>query len=69
MAARLRTQGHEGEIVVIGAEPVAPYQRPPLSKDYLAGDKSFERLLIRPEAFWRELKRTHPDICLTGEKP
>ncbi len=31
-----------------------PYERPPLSKEYLAGDKPFERLLIRPEAFWAD---------------
>ena len=32
MAARLRAQGHDGPLSVIGAEPAAPYQRPPLSK-------------------------------------
>lgn len=31
-----------------------PYERPPLSKDYLSGDKNFERILIRPAAFWEE---------------
>ena len=39
---------------MIGREPEPPYERPPLSKDYLAGEKGFERLLIRPERFWAE---------------
>ena len=52
MAARLRTQGHEGEIVVIGAEPVAPYQRPPLSKAYLLGRMDLDRLTLRAPDWW-----------------
>ncbi|OQW75106.1 MAG: pyridine nucleotide-disulfide oxidoreductase [Proteobacteria bacterium ST_bin13] len=53
-AIALRQQGFTGSIVIIGEEPELPYERPPLSKDYLAGDKPFERLLIRPAAFWSE---------------
>jgi 3-phenylpropionate/trans-cinnamate dioxygenase ferredoxin reductase subunit len=53
-AIALRQGKFEGSILVIGAEPDLPYERPPLSKEYLAGDKSFERLLIRPETFWAE---------------
>jgi 3-phenylpropionate/trans-cinnamate dioxygenase ferredoxin reductase subunit len=53
-AIALRQQGFAGSILVIGRETVEPYERPPLSKDYLAGDKPFERLLIRPPAFWQE---------------
>jgi 3-phenylpropionate/trans-cinnamate dioxygenase ferredoxin reductase subunit len=53
-AIQLRQLGFAGSIGLIGAEPELPYERPPLSKDYLAGDKAFERMLIRPEAFWRE---------------
>jgi 3-phenylpropionate/trans-cinnamate dioxygenase ferredoxin reductase component len=44
----------EGSILVVGAESELPYERPPLSKEYLAGEKSFERLLIRSEGFWAE---------------
>lgn len=55
-AAALRQFGYEGSIAILGAEPEAPYERPPLSKDYLSGEKSFDRLLIRPEAFWAERK-------------
>lgn len=53
-AIALRTAGFAGGIAIVGEEPDAPYERPPLSKDYLAGKKDFERLLIRPRAFWAE---------------
>ena len=53
-AVALRQGKFEGTILVIGAEPELPYERPPLSKEYLAGDKPFERLLLRPESFWTE---------------
>lgn len=54
LAASLRQQGFEGSIGMIGAEPDLPYERPPLSKDYLSGDKDFERILIRPDSFWAD---------------
>ncbi|MDO6414694.1 FAD-dependent oxidoreductase [Sphingomonas sp. BIUV-7] len=53
-AISLRQNKFEGTIAMIGEEPELPYERPPLSKDYLAGEKSFERILIRPPAFWDE---------------
>jgi 3-phenylpropionate/trans-cinnamate dioxygenase ferredoxin reductase subunit len=53
-AIQLRQLGFSGSIGLIGAEPEPPYERPPLSKEYLTGDKPFERMLIRPEAFWRD---------------
>lgn len=53
-AIALRQRGLEGSIAVVGEEPELPYERPPLSKDYLAGEKAFERLLIRPPHFWEE---------------
>ncbi|HSG55038.1 MAG TPA: FAD-dependent oxidoreductase, partial [Paracoccaceae bacterium] len=53
-AIALRQNGYEGSILLIGRDQVPPYERPPLSKEYLAGDKPFERLLIRPEAFWAD---------------
>lgn len=52
LAVQLRQQGFAGSIGLFGEEAWLPYERPPLSKDYLAGDKSFERILLRPEAFW-----------------
>jgi 3-phenylpropionate/trans-cinnamate dioxygenase ferredoxin reductase subunit len=53
-AIALRQQKFTGSIAIVGDEPELPYERPPLSKDYLAGDKAFERILIRPPAFWAE---------------
>ena len=53
-AIALRQIGFTGTLAIVGAEPHPPYERPPLSKDYLAGEKAFERLLIRPLAFWAE---------------
>ncbi|MFL6846377.1 MAG: NAD(P)/FAD-dependent oxidoreductase [Allosphingosinicella sp.] len=53
-AIQLRQLGYEGSIALIGAEAEPPYERPPLSKDYLAGEKEFERILVRPESFWGE---------------
>lgn len=53
-AATLRQGKFEGSILVIGAEPELPYERPPLSKNYLSGNKTFDRLLIHPETFWAE---------------
>lgn len=52
MAARLRAGGHDGPLTVVGAEPVAPYQRPPLSKSYLLGQMGLDRLLLRADDWW-----------------
>jgi 3-phenylpropionate/trans-cinnamate dioxygenase ferredoxin reductase subunit len=43
-----------GSIAILGDEPDPPYDRPPLSKEYLAGEKPFDRMLLRPEAVWAE---------------
>lgn len=53
-AIALRQKGLEGAIALVTRENEPPYERPPLSKDYLAGDKPFERIMIRPEAFWAD---------------
>src|SRR6266550_4508723 len=54
LAASLRQGGFDGAIVLLGDEPVLPYQRPPLSKDYLDGKIGLALLLMRPEAFYRD---------------
>ncbi|SDE61565.1 3-phenylpropionate/trans-cinnamate dioxygenase ferredoxin reductase subunit [Salipiger thiooxidans] len=54
LVARLRAKGFEGGITLIGAEPVPPYQRPPLSKAYLLGEMEEERLFLRPRAYYDE---------------
>ncbi len=53
-ALALRQRGFEGRIVIVTREAFPPYERPPLSKDYLAGAKPFEKILIRPESFWSD---------------
>ena len=53
-AIALRQHGFEGAVLMIGRDTAPPYERPPLSKEYLAGDKGFERIMIRPEKFWAE---------------
>jgi len=57
-AAKLRSLGYQGDITLLGEEPVAPYQRPPLSKAYLLGDMPLERLTLRGEDFWDEHRIT-----------
>jgi 3-phenylpropionate/trans-cinnamate dioxygenase ferredoxin reductase subunit len=53
-AIQLRMAKFAGSIALLSAEPELPYERPPLSKEYLSGEKTFERLLIRPAGFWGE---------------
>ncbi len=54
LVCKLRALGFDGEITLIGEEPVVPYQRPPLSKKYLLGEMDLERLFLRPEAFYAD---------------
>ena len=54
LAGDLGQHGFEGSILMIGRDSEPPYERPPLSKEYLAGEKAFERMLIRPAGFWAE---------------
>ena len=53
-AIALRQAGHEGSILMVSRDRNPPYERPPLSKEYLAGDKPFERIMLRPEHFWAD---------------
>ena len=53
-AIALRQAGHVAPILMLSRDRTPPYERPPLSKDYLAGEKPLERILIRPESFWAE---------------
>jgi 3-phenylpropionate/trans-cinnamate dioxygenase ferredoxin reductase subunit len=54
LVAKLRSLGFDGDITLIGAEKVPPYQRPPLSKAYLLGEMSEERLYLRPAQFYAD---------------
>jgi 3-phenylpropionate/trans-cinnamate dioxygenase ferredoxin reductase subunit len=51
-AMALRQNRFTGTIAVVSEEDDLPYERPPLSKDYLSGEKPFDRILIRPASFW-----------------
>ena len=51
-AASLRQEGFEGSITILGDEEHPPYQRPPLSKQYLSGEHGLERVYLRPEKFY-----------------
>jgi len=53
-AIALRQHKFEGSIMMIGRDSEPPYERPPLSKEYLARDKEFERIYIRPPQFWAD---------------
>ena len=53
-AITLREEGFDDEIVLIGTEPHPPYERPPLSKEYLQGVKPFEDALLKPSGFYEE---------------
>lgn len=68
--AKLRNNGCEDQITLIGAEPVIPYQRPPLSKAYLMGEMTLERLYLRPAAFYADHAITlRMDEMVTGIDP
>ncbi len=53
-AASFRQAGYEDELIILGEEPFPPYQRPPLSKQYLSGELPLERVYVRAEKFYRD---------------
>lgn len=53
-ASKLRDLGHEGPITLVGNEAQPPYQRPPLSKAYLLGEMTVDRLFLRPPEFYTQ---------------
>ncbi|RME67761.1 MAG: pyridine nucleotide-disulfide oxidoreductase [Alphaproteobacteria bacterium] len=61
-AISLRQAGWDGDILILGEEPYPPYQRPPLSKDYLAGKLEMARLFLRPQSFYE----TKAIACRSG---
>src|ERR1700694_1868088 len=52
VAFSLRSRGYDGPITLIGEEPHIPYQRPPLSKAFLAGKQEARHLALRPESYY-----------------
>src|ERR1700761_2052239 len=63
-AALLRQYGFEGVIILLGEEPIAPYQRPPLSKAWLKGEADADSLALKPESFYGE---NHIDLRMGVE--
>lgn len=61
VAGLIRQQGFQGSIAIISDESDLPYERPPLSKEYLSGEKAFDRLLLRAGSYWTE---HHIDLLL-----
>ncbi|MBI2243829.1 MAG: FAD-dependent oxidoreductase, partial [Nocardioides sp.] len=53
-AAALRDAGYDGDVVLHAAEPHLPYERPPLSKGYLAGDAEADSMLVHPASWYAE---------------
>src|SRR2546423_5064698 len=53
-AEELRRQGFDGRVVLIGAEPDRPYERPPLTKDYLRGESPREKAYVHEEGFYAD---------------
>jgi 3-phenylpropionate/trans-cinnamate dioxygenase ferredoxin reductase subunit len=69
-AITLKQLGFNGTIGVFTAEPDLPYERPPLTKDYLLQRRSLERMLLRPETFWqREGLTLHRESRIVGINP
>ncbi len=53
-AETLREEGFDGRLVLVGAEGERPYERPPLSKDYLRGEVGREKVYVHPDGFYAE---------------
>jgi 3-phenylpropionate/trans-cinnamate dioxygenase ferredoxin reductase subunit len=64
VAASLREAGYTEPVTIVGDEPALPYQRPPLSKAYLLGDTTAERLQLRPASYYEK----HAIGVVTGDK-
>ena len=67
VVASLRQHKFDGQIVLVGDEPYLPYQRPPLSKKFLAGDMDAERLYVKPAGFYDDAGvELHLDTTITA---
>src|SRR5437588_563045 len=53
-AEELRKQGFDGRVLLLGAEPERPYERPPLTKDYLRGESRREKAYVHERGFYAE---------------
>ena len=69
LCASLRQDGWDGDVVLIGSEPSLPYQRPPLSKTFLAGKQTLDELLIRKPDFYAKQQVTFRHAQVTAITP
>jgi 3-phenylpropionate/trans-cinnamate dioxygenase ferredoxin reductase component len=53
-AETLRAEGFDGELLLVGDDPHPPYERPALSKEFLAGNRDANELMLRPPSFWAD---------------
>src|SRR3977135_4219920 len=53
-AEELREQGFDGKLVLVGSESERPYERPPLTKDYLRGESEREKAYVHPGEFYEQ---------------
>jgi 3-phenylpropionate/trans-cinnamate dioxygenase ferredoxin reductase component len=73
-AETLREEGFDGRLVLVGAEADRPYERPPLSKDYLRGEVGREKVYVHPDGFYAEhdielrLGRTVEALDMSGRE-
>jgi 3-phenylpropionate/trans-cinnamate dioxygenase ferredoxin reductase component len=69
-AQELRDRGFDGQVVLIGSEAERPYERPPLTKDYLRGESEREKVYVHPAGFYDEHQiEWRPDTTVTGIDP
>ncbi|HYV77605.1 MAG TPA: FAD-dependent oxidoreductase, partial [Streptosporangiaceae bacterium] len=69
-AEELRTQGFDGRVVLIGTEPERPYERPPLTKDYLRGESEREKAYVHPDGFYAQQEiELETGVTVTGIEP
>jgi 3-phenylpropionate/trans-cinnamate dioxygenase ferredoxin reductase subunit len=69
-AEELRTQGFDGRVMLIGAEPERPYERPPLTKDYLRGESEREKAYVHPDGFYAQQEiELETGVTVTGIEP
>jgi hypothetical protein len=69
-AAELRTQGFDGRVMLIGTEPERPYERPPLTKDYLRGESEREQAYVHPDGFYAQQEvELETGVTVTGIEP
>src|SRR5829696_9546354 len=69
-ALTLRAEGFEGKITLVAQEPNAPYERPPLSKDYLQGKADRDSIFVHPELWYTEQAvELSLDIAVTSLDP